>query len=58
MDLNAAKIADDRVARLTRAGMFACFLIASVLLLTSLALAKGVPQSIMTTAPAAGLTLH
>ncbi len=51
MDLNAAKLADDRVSRLTRAAMIACFAIASGLLLASLAMAHGVigPHTLMTT---------
>lgn len=41
MDLNAAMLADSKAVRLTRAGMLACFVVASVMLLTSLAMAKG-----------------
>lgn len=42
MDLNAAKLADLRTVRLTRVGMLACFVFASVMLVASLAMAKGV----------------
>lgn len=42
MDLNAAKLADYRAVRLARAGMLACFVVASVMLIASLAVAKGV----------------
>ena len=52
MDLNAAKLANDRASRLTRASMAACFVIASGLLLASLAMAHGVkvPKAASTTA--------
>jgi hypothetical protein len=56
MDLNAAKLANDRASRLTRASMVACFVIASGLLLASLAMAHGVKAQ--STAPTlATLTL-
>lgn len=41
MDLDAAKLADQRAVRLSRAGMLACFVIACVMLIASLAMAKG-----------------
>ncbi len=40
MDLKAANLADDKASRITRLCMIACFVIASVLLLTSLAMAQ------------------
>jgi hypothetical protein len=41
MDLNAANLADGIAGRLTRASMIACFVVASAMLLASLAMAKG-----------------
>jgi hypothetical protein len=41
MDLKAANLADDRATRLVRASMVACFMIASVMLIASLAMAHG-----------------
>jgi hypothetical protein len=41
MDLKAANLADERAWRWTRASMIACFGIASILLLASLATANG-----------------
>ena len=40
MDLKAANFADDRAGRLTRFSMIACFVVASAMLLASLAMAK------------------
>jgi hypothetical protein len=40
MDLKAANLADGRALRLTRISMIACFVVASVMLLASLAMAK------------------
>jgi hypothetical protein len=45
MDLKAANLADERAWRWTRASMIACFGIASVLLLASLATANGLTAS-------------
>lgn len=41
MDLHAAKLADGRASRLTRLSLIACFVVASVMLLASLATAHG-----------------
>ena len=40
MDLNAANLADERAWRLTRASMIGCFVVASAMLIASLAMAK------------------
>lgn len=39
MDLKAANFTDDKAGRLARASMFICFVIASVMLIASLAMA-------------------
>ena len=41
MDLRAANFTDGKAGWLTRASMIACFVIASVMLLASLAMANG-----------------
>jgi hypothetical protein len=41
MDLKAANLADEKAGWVTRTSMIACFVIASVMLLTSLAMANG-----------------
>ncbi len=41
MDLNAAKLADGKASRLTWASLIICFVIASGMLLASLAMAHG-----------------
>lgn len=41
MDLKAANLADEKAWRWTRASMIACFVVASVMLITSLAMANG-----------------
>lgn len=41
MDLHAAKLADRKASRLTRLSLIACFVIASGMLLASLATAHG-----------------
>ncbi len=41
MDLNAANLSDDKATRLARASIFICFVIASVMLIASLAMAHG-----------------
>jgi hypothetical protein len=58
MDLNAAKLADGRAGRLTRASMIACFFIASAMLLASLAMAKGSAGSHNATFSASATSIH
>ena len=41
MDLNAAKLADGRASRLTKLSLIICFVVASGMLLASLATAHG-----------------
>jgi hypothetical protein len=41
MDLKTVNLADERTWRWTRAGMVACFIVASVMLIASLAMANG-----------------
>ena len=41
MDFEASNLADARAWRLTRAGILTCFVLASAMLVASLALAKG-----------------
>lgn len=57
MDLNAANQADERAVRLTRASMITCFVIASVMLLASLAMAKSanVEHSVNILSPASAI---
>jgi hypothetical protein len=45
MDLTAANLSHEKACRLTRASMIACFVVASGMLLTSLAMAKGITAS-------------
>lgn len=45
MDLDAANSADARAWRFTRAGMLTCFVLASAMLIASLALANGAVQT-------------
>ncbi|NOT70384.1 MAG: hypothetical protein HOP09_03585 [Hyphomicrobium sp.] len=45
MDLKAANLADEKVWRWTRVSMIACFVVASVMLITSLAQAKNTELS-------------
>ena len=40
MDLKAANLADERAWRLTRASMIGCFVVASAMLIASLAMAN------------------
>ncbi len=56
MDLEAANLANARAGRLTRAGMIACFALASIMLIASLALAKSATEP--QTLPALTPTLH
>jgi hypothetical protein len=58
MDLNAANLADGRAGRLTRASMIACFVIASVMLLASLAMAKSSIGTHTASLPASAETTH
>jgi hypothetical protein len=58
MDLNAANLADGKAGRLTRASMIACFVIASAMLLASLAMAKGSLGTHTGTLPAAAAMIH
>ena len=41
MDLKAANLSDERAWRITRASMIACFVVASAMLIASLAMANG-----------------
>jgi hypothetical protein len=57
MDLSAADLADEKARRLTRVSMIACFVIASAMLITSLAMANG-SQRHTTLLPATITTAH
>ena len=56
MDLSAASKADERAMRLTRAGMIICFIVASAMLITSLAMANGTHTSHAALLPAPAST--
>jgi hypothetical protein len=59
MDLDAAKLAHWKMTRLTRASMVACFVVAGVMLIASLALANGSSPSFVQPNFAASITtLH
>ena len=58
MDLSVANLADERARRLTRASMIACFVIASVMLITSLAMANGSKANQSSLLPTYAATIH
>lgn len=49
MDLNAAKLADGKASRLTRWSLLVCFVVASGMLLASLATAHGLKSETIST---------
>ena len=59
MDLNATHLADNKTSRLARVSMMVCFVIASDMLLASLAMAHGTKsQSLTASTPSLSASLH